>query len=100
MAEHIVERRVQLRGRSFVLTIPKKMAAEMGLRRGQGIRFIMVDGGLVVMPTDIGVAGPNPDGGRFEAAISDMMGGVVSETSADAQPRPGSGAKGHRIRRP
>lgn len=98
MTEHIVERRVQLRGRSFVLTIPKKMAAEMGLRRGQGVRFTMMDGGLTVRPTGVGAAIPSPDGGRCEAAISDMMGGAASETSAGARPYRNDGPKGYHVR--
>ena len=100
MTERIVERRVQLRGRSFVLTIPKSMAAEMGLRRGQGVRFTIVDGALTVRPTVVGAAGPNPDGGRCEEAISDMMRGVASDMHTGARPLPDGGAKGYHIRRP
>ena len=98
MAEHIVERRVQLRGRSFVLTIPKDIAAEMGLCRGQGVRFTLKDGALTVRPT--GVAGPNPDGGRYEEAIANMMRGAAPETSAGARQLPGIGTGEPYVRRP
>lgn len=80
MDEHI-ERRVQLRGKSFVLTIPTKIAAELGLCRGQSVRFIVGDGGFTVRPTS--VAEQNLDGNTCEDAISNMMKGASSETSAE-----------------
>ena len=79
MDEHI-ERRVQLRGKSFVLTIPSKIAAELGLRRGQSVRFTVEDGGFTVRPTS--VAEQNLDSDTCEDAISNMMKGISSETSA------------------
>ena len=80
MDEHIVERRVQLRGKSLVLTIPTKIAAELGLRRGQSVRFILEDGGFTVRPTS--VTKQNLDSDICEDAISNMMRGASSETSA------------------
>ena len=79
MDEHI-ERRVQLRGKSFVLTIPAKIAAELGLCRDQSARFIVDNGGFTVRPTS--VAEQNLDGDTCEDAISNMMKGASSETSA------------------
>ena len=55
MDEEILERRIQMRGRSFGLTIPRAIAIETGMRRGQGARFQVQDGGIVIRLT--GVAG-------------------------------------------
>lgn len=73
MEEHIVERRVQLRGKSLVLTIPAQIAAELGLRKGQSVRFSLEDGGFTVRPTS--VVGQNLDSNMCEDAISKMIRG-------------------------
>lgn len=73
MEEHIVERRVQLRGKSLVLTIPAQIAAELGLRRGQSVRFTVKDGGFTVRPTS--VVRQNLNGDMCEDAISKMIRG-------------------------
>lgn len=92
MEDEIIERRVQLRGSSFVLTIPKKIAGAMNLSSGQSVRFVIGDGEFTVRPTSVGAAKPNPAGGsKYEEAIANMMKNAGSEKveSAATQARPG-----------
>ena len=65
MGEEIIERTVQLIRRSFVLTIPQAIAKEAGIRKGQGVRFRVRDGEIVMSPTGI------PGDGMFGSAGPD-----------------------------
>ncbi|MDE0525078.1 MAG: hypothetical protein OXI27_00540 [Thaumarchaeota archaeon] len=83
MDEEILERRVQLRGGSFVLTIPRAVAVETGMRKGQGARFHVQDGRIVIRLTDVaeddgqGSAGPDV----FARAVEEMTARGRSEKS-------------------
>ncbi len=78
MEEEIIERTVQLSRGSFILTIPQAIAKEAGIRKGQGVRFRVRGGEIVLSPTDVagggggGAADPaGPD--KYERAIEEMM---------------------------
>ena len=87
MEDEIIERTVQLSRRSFILTIPQAIAREAGIRKGQGVRFRVRDGEIVLSPTDVagggdcdGAADPaGPD--KYERAIEEMMAKNKSERS-------------------
>lgn len=85
--EWIIERRVQLRGSSFVLTIPKKIVREMKLSKGQSVRFMVGDGEFTVRPTSVSAAKPNSaDSSRYEEAIAGMMKNTGTEKPAGTRP--------------
>ena len=86
MGEEIIERTVQLIRKSFVLTIPQAIAREAGIRKGQGVRFRVRDGEIVISPTDVAGGGDvgaadseGPD--KYERAIEEMMAKDKSERS-------------------
>ncbi|MCE2498472.1 MAG: AbrB/MazE/SpoVT family DNA-binding domain-containing protein, partial [Nitrosopumilaceae archaeon] len=71
-----LERRIQLRGHSFVLTIPRAVVKKMKIRNGQSVRFLVGDGEIVIRPMSAGVgdgaadpAGPD----QYVRAIEEMM---------------------------
>ena len=77
----IIERRVQVRGNSFVLTIPQDIVKKMKIRAGQSVRFLIKDGEIILRPTGIGGAGAQDvqdadvqDADAYEKAVADMMG--------------------------
>ncbi|MDE0526333.1 MAG: AbrB/MazE/SpoVT family DNA-binding domain-containing protein [Thaumarchaeota archaeon] len=75
MEDEIIERTVQLHRGSFLLTIPQAITAKAGIRRGQGVRFRVRDGEIVISPTGVpgdgaaDTAGPD----KYERAITEMM---------------------------
>ena len=75
MEEEIIERTVQLNRGSFILTIPQAIAKEAGIRKGQGVRFRVRDGEIVVSPTDVAGGGDEDSAGpdKYERAIERMM---------------------------
>ena len=86
MEEEIIERTVQMARGSFILTIPQAIAREAGIRKGQGVRFRVRDGEIVISPT--GVAGGGGDDAadpagsdKYERAIERMMAKNESERS-------------------
>ena len=83
MDEEIFERRVQLRGGSFVLTIPRAVAIETGMCKGQGARFQVQDGRIVIRLT--GVAG---DGGPGYAGPDEFVRAVDEMTARDRSEKP------------
>ena len=79
-----LERRIQLRGRSFVLTIPRDVIEKMKIRNGQSVRFLVGDGEVVIRPLSAGADGgaTNPAGpDKYERAIEEMMAKNESERS-------------------
>ena len=89
MDEEILERRVQMRGGSFVLTIPRAVAVETGMRKGQGARFRVQDCRIVIRLTDVaedggpGSAGPD----EFARAVGEMVAKDRFEKSKGAATR-------------
>ena len=75
MEEEIIERTVQLIRRSFILTIPQAIAKEAGIRKGQGVRFRVRDGEIVISPTYVADSGDADSAGpdKYEKAIERMM---------------------------
>jgi len=71
-----LERRIQLRGHSFVLTIPRAVVKKMKLRNGQSVRFLVEDGEIVIRPMSAGVGDgtADPDGpDKYTRALEEMM---------------------------
>ena len=68
--EDVIERRIQFRGSSFVLTIPQKIAQKMNLKRGQSVRFILGNDEFTVRPTS--VDDTEQDAG-YERSIDEMI---------------------------
>ena len=71
-----LERRIQLRGHSFVLTIPRAVVKKMKIRNGQSVRFLIGDGEIVIRPmsaeaSDGTVDPAGPD--KYGRAIAEMM---------------------------
>jgi len=89
MEEEIIERTVQLSRGSFILTIPRAIAKKAKIRKGQGVRFRVENGEIVISPTDVvgggGAADPaGPD--AYKRAIVDMMAkGAESEKSVGSR---------------
>ncbi len=83
MEEEIIERTVQLNRGSFILTIPQAIAKEAGIRKGQGVRFRVRDGEIVISPTDIlGGSESDPAGpDKYKRAIEEMMAKDSAERS-------------------
>ena len=83
MEEEIIERTVQLNRGSFILTIPQAIARGAGIRKGQGVRFRVRDGEIVISPTGIlGGSGSDPTGpDKYERAIEEMMAKDSAERS-------------------
>ena len=83
--EEIIERTVQMARGSFILTIPQAIAREAGIRKGQGVRFRVRDGEIVISPTGIlGGGAPDPTGpDKYARAIEEMM-------AKDKPKRPGA----------
>ena len=82
--EKTLERRIQLRGRSFVLTIPRAVIEKMKIRNGQSVRFLVGDGEVVIRPMsaetgDWAADSAEPD--KYARAIEEMMAKNESEKS-------------------
>ena len=75
MEEEVIERRVQMRRISFILTIPQVVAKKAGIRNGQSVRFEVGDGDIVISPTGVlGDSAPDSAGpDKVERAIAEMM---------------------------
>ena len=75
MEEEVIERRIQLRRNSFILTIPQAIAKKAKIRKGQGVRFWVKDGEIVISPMGIldestsDSTGPDP----YARAVAEMM---------------------------
>ena len=83
MEEEIIERTVQLNRGSFILTIPQAIAREAGIRKGQGVRFRVRDGEIVISPTGV-LGGSESDSAgpdKYERAIEEMMAKDSAERS-------------------
>ena len=83
MEGEIIERTVQMNRGSFILTIPQAIAREAGIRKGQGVRFRVGDGEIVISPTCV-LGGGAPDSvgpDKYERAIEEMMAKNESERS-------------------
>ena len=81
----ILERRIQLRGHSFVLTIPRDVVKKMGIRNGQSVRFLVGDGEVVIRPMSAGASDGTADSDgpdKYKRAIEEMM-------AKDRHERPG-----------
>ena len=73
MEEEIIERTVQIAPGSFILTIPQAIARGAGILKGQGIRFRVWDGEVVISPTVIPSDGVSDSAGpdKYATAIGD-----------------------------
>ena len=74
--EKTLERRIQLRGHSFVLTIPRAVVKKMKIRNGQSVRFLVRDGEIVIRPMSAGAGDDAADPGvpdKYVRAIEEMM---------------------------
>ena len=75
MEEDVIERRVQMRRISFILTILQVVAKKTGIRHGQSVRFEVRDGDIMISPTgvpgDSAPASIGPD--KVARAIAEMM---------------------------
>ncbi len=83
-SEKTLERRIQLRGRSFVLTIPRAVIKKMEIRNGQSVRFLVGDGEVVIRPMSAGTGDGTADSegpDKYERAIEEMMTKDKSERS-------------------
>ena len=79
-----LERRIQLRGRSFVLTIPRDVIEKMKIRNGQSVRFLVGDGEVVIRPMSAGTGDGTADSAepdKYAKAIEEMMAKNESERS-------------------
>lgn len=74
MSDDIMERRVQFRSNSFVLTIPPKIISDMKISKGQSVRFIQGEGEFTIRPTQVDTSktgASNPD--KYAKVISDAI---------------------------
>ncbi|MDE0266022.1 MAG: hypothetical protein OXI27_01490 [Thaumarchaeota archaeon] len=81
-----LERRIQLRGHSFVLTIPRTVIKKMRIRDGQSVRFLVRDGEIVIKPMSAEVGGgtANPAGpDEYERAVTEMVARDRSEKAKE-----------------
>lgn len=72
----MLERRIQLRGHSFVLTIPRAVVKKMNIRSGQSVRFLVGDGEIVIRPLSVRVGDgtADPDGpDKYARAVVEMV---------------------------
>ena len=79
-----LERRIQLRGHSFVLTIPRDVIEKMKIRNGQSVRFLVGDGEVVIKPLSVGAgdgASNSAEPDKYAKAIEEMMAKNESERS-------------------
>lgn len=93
MEEKIIERRIQLRGSSFVLTIPQDIAKKMSIRAGQSIRFqIVKDGECMIRPTNVNTIDSvdSTEHDTYEKAVENMMNNSTKSknpTEVDTTPK-------------
>ena len=78
MTDDIMERRIQFRRTSFVLTIPHRIIRELKISKGQSVRFTIGDGEFTVRPTDTGIS-KNPAKTKYENPVKTML----SQTDKD-----------------
>lgn len=90
------QRKVRLRGRSFVMTIPMRLADEFGLRDGEYLACAIVGDKIVLWRADLGpVERQAGDAKKYEQAILDAMKDIAENDYPNGRPpRGGQAARG------
>lgn len=73
MSDDMMERRIQFRRTSFVLTIPHKIIKKLNISKDQSVRFTIENGRFIVRPTDIGASKNTAKTDKYDNAVKNMM---------------------------